>query len=129
MGDLWNSAQSNSFSYNSSNDLSNNCGRAASSFFSSWICGEDCHISEVSWSASSSSSLFSTFLSFLLVLTICLELFLIVNSYCYISTYVGLLGIFMIEVTPLANNYCLYGFIFINAKITIHLMVFSINIL
>ena len=48
------SAKSNSPSYNSSHAISNNSGRAASSFFSSWICGEDGHISEVSWSAPSS---------------------------------------------------------------------------
>lgn len=48
------SAKSNSLSYNSSYAISYNSGGAASSVFSSWICGEDCHISEVSWSASSS---------------------------------------------------------------------------
>lgn len=48
------SAKSNSPGYNSSHAISNNSGRAASSVFSSWICGEDGHISEVSWSAPSS---------------------------------------------------------------------------
>jgi hypothetical protein len=58
------SAKSNSPSYNSPHAISNNSGRAASSVFSSWICGEDRHISEVSWSASSS------FLSFFLCLSL-----------------------------------------------------------
>ena len=58
------SAKSNSSSYNSPHAISNNSGRAASSVFSAWICGEDRHFSEVSWSASSS------FLSFFLCLSL-----------------------------------------------------------
>lgn len=57
------SAKSNSPSYNSTHAISNNGGRAASSFFSAWICGEDRHFSEVSWSASSSSLSFFLCLS------------------------------------------------------------------
>lgn len=65
------SAKSNSPSYNSPHAISNNSGRAASSVFSAWICGEDRHFSEVSWSASSVFSL-SSFVS--LYITFVLQL-------------------------------------------------------
>ncbi|KAJ6938098.1 polypyrimidine tract-binding protein [Populus alba x Populus x berolinensis] len=45
-------AKSNSVSYNTSHALSYYSGSAASSFFSPWICGEDCHVSEVGWFSS-----------------------------------------------------------------------------
>lgn len=54
VGDSGCTAKSHSFSYNPSHAISYYCGSAASSFFSSWVCGEDRHISKVSWSASSS---------------------------------------------------------------------------
>lgn len=54
-------AKPNSLSYNSSHALSYDCGCALSSIFSSWICGEDCNISEVSWSESLRFLPFSSF--------------------------------------------------------------------
>lgn len=48
------SAQPNSLSYNTSHAIPHYCGSAPSSIFSPWICREDCHLSEVGWSASSS---------------------------------------------------------------------------
>lgn len=63
------SAKSNSPSYSSPHAISNHSGCAASSFFSSWICGEDRHLSEVCWSASSSflSSAASVYIRFLVL--------------------------------------------------------------
>jgi hypothetical protein len=52
--------QPNPFSYHSPHDVSYNGGGLTSSFQSIWICGEDCHISEVSWSGSTSLSLSHT---------------------------------------------------------------------
>lgn len=47
-------AKPNTLSYGPPHAISYNSGSAASSFFPSWICREDCHFPEVSWSASTS---------------------------------------------------------------------------
>jgi hypothetical protein len=57
-------AKPNSLSYNSSRALSHNSGCTVSSFFSPWICGKDCDISEVSWSDSLRFLPFSSFFPF-----------------------------------------------------------------
>jgi len=56
-------AKSNSLSYGSSSAVSYDCGCSTASIFSSWICGKDCDISEVSWSDSLRFIPFFLFLS------------------------------------------------------------------
>ncbi len=66
-------AKQNSLNYYSQSALSYHCGCAAPSVFPSWLCWEDCHLPEVSWSA---------FLSFLCC---SVSLFLFVVSWRFLG--------------------------------------------